>query len=364
MRKIISIIIPVYNAEKYLSRCIGSILRQSFADFELILVDDGSKDRSGVLCDKYALKDARIKVLHKENGGVSSARNLGLENAQGKYITFIDADDWVAENYLEKLLDAIENTEAQFVVGKLENREVTCREFFVEDEVLDFANLQGEEIHALFTRDIFCGPWVKLFVSRIIQQHNLRFKEGMRFGEDTLFVRDYLLKCERICTIKDKLYFYNKLNDGSATKSFDPNIRKWVLLLTENYYSFLSKFNIDEEQRKRAVAEYAFERFCGSSIQYIQKFSRENAIVEIEKNFLNLSEYLLMNVEWESAENGYTVMRKAVIEGNFPRVYQEYNRILNGRKFRRWLAGVRFIILSPWLERTRDGLNKYRYLDK
>src|SRR5690606_27273688 len=95
----VSVIIPVYNAEKYLRECIDSVLAQTFDDFELLLINDGSTDGSGKICDEYAQKDARVKVFHKENGGVSSARNLGLDNAKGEWITFIDSDDWIGENY-------------------------------------------------------------------------------------------------------------------------------------------------------------------------------------------------------------------------------------------------------------------------
>ena len=99
----ISIIVPVYNAEQYLRRCIDSILNQSFTDFELILIDDGSKDKSSDICDEYAAKDSRIKVYHKENGGVSSARNLGLDNANGEWIAFVDSDDFIKEDYLKHM---------------------------------------------------------------------------------------------------------------------------------------------------------------------------------------------------------------------------------------------------------------------
>ena len=94
----ISVIVPVYNVEKYLHRCVDSILAQTFNDFELLLIDDGSKDKSGAICDEYAAKDSRVRVFHKENGGVSSARNLGLENAKGDWIIFIDSDDWIADD--------------------------------------------------------------------------------------------------------------------------------------------------------------------------------------------------------------------------------------------------------------------------
>ena len=96
----ISVIVPVYNAEKYLQRCIDSILNQTFPNFELLLIDDGSKDQSGEICDEYAKKDSRVKVFHKENGGVSSARNVGIDNAVGEYICFCDSDDWVEKTWL------------------------------------------------------------------------------------------------------------------------------------------------------------------------------------------------------------------------------------------------------------------------
>ena len=108
----ISIIVPVYNAEKYLHRCIESILAQTFKDFELLLIDDGSKDSSGYICDEYAEKDERVRVLHKVNGGVSSARNLGLNNARGEWGTFADSDDEVCEDWLSTFVDNLDGYDA------------------------------------------------------------------------------------------------------------------------------------------------------------------------------------------------------------------------------------------------------------
>ena len=107
MEDLISVIVPVYNVEKYLNKCIDSIINQTYKNLEIILVDDGSQDSSGKICDEYTKKDNRIKVIHKENGGVSSARNIGLNNATGEWIAFIDADDWVDEEYLQTLFNRI-----------------------------------------------------------------------------------------------------------------------------------------------------------------------------------------------------------------------------------------------------------------
>ena len=111
-----SVIVPVYNVEIYLPRCIDSILSQSFTDFELILVDDGSPDNCGKICDEYALKDSRVRVFHKSNGGVSSARNLGLDNVRGEWVTFIDSDDYVEVDYLKELIDAQQKNQVDYVV--------------------------------------------------------------------------------------------------------------------------------------------------------------------------------------------------------------------------------------------------------
>ena len=100
----ISVIVPVYNTEKFLQRCIDSVLAQTYQDFELLLIDDGSKDSSDTICDEYAAQDTRVKVFHKENGGVSSARNVGLDNARGEWITFVDSDDYIEENYLQTFI--------------------------------------------------------------------------------------------------------------------------------------------------------------------------------------------------------------------------------------------------------------------
>ena len=121
MDKLISIIVPVYNVEKYVAECIESIIKQTYQNLEILLIDDGSTDNSGKICDKYAEKDKRIKIIHKENGGVSSARNLGLDLAQGEYIAFIDSDDFVSNKYIESLYSAIEHKDAEIVLSKYSN---------------------------------------------------------------------------------------------------------------------------------------------------------------------------------------------------------------------------------------------------
>ena len=152
----ISIIIPVYNAENYLRRCIESVLSQSFTDFELILMDDGSKDKSPQICDEYASQDTRVQVIHKANGGVSAARNDGLDIAKGEYVTFIDSDDWVEREYLQSLYD---KRSLDFVIGSFINepsgKQRKINEYtFIGDKLKDY-------ITKTYLSDGY--PWGKLF---------------------------------------------------------------------------------------------------------------------------------------------------------------------------------------------------------
>ena len=181
----VSIIVPIYKAEKYLHRCIDSILAQSYADFELLLINDGSPDSCGAICDKYATKDSRIRVFHKENGGVSSARNLGLENAFGEWITFIDADDYVHPRFLESLYA---KHRGDFVVGSFQL--VGSKEKWngiIEDSYYDKTSLRKKIIDISLAIH-FYTPWAKLYSKNIIDNNHLRFDERMRSGEDWLFV--------------------------------------------------------------------------------------------------------------------------------------------------------------------------------
>lgn len=208
---LISVIVPIYKVEDYLPRCINSILSQSFTDFELILVDDGSPDECGKICDEYAEKDSRVRVFHKPNGGVSSARNLGLDKAQGGWITFIDSDDYVGINYLSDFVNVVQMCDTEFVV--INNH---CNIIGQQKEKI----LMRDEYEILFSDDCFhrvCAPWGKLFNLDKIRTLNLRFNQELSLGEDVIFVLSYLLGISKLVQIKSCSYCY-ELRDGSLTK--------------------------------------------------------------------------------------------------------------------------------------------------
>ena len=208
----VSIIVPVYKAEKYLHRCIDSILSQTFTDWECILVDDGSPDRSGAICDEYAQKDNRIRVIHKENGGVSSARNVGINNAQGIYITFVDSDDWIEKTCLETCSKEMDDNRLdllQFGYKRIASSEKILIEVPLGTPVV------GKEKYIELQKFNVCvgGGMYRL---DIIQKRHLRFEIGMKLGEDQKFFFEFLMYADRIRSLHQTFYYYF-LNYDSAT---------------------------------------------------------------------------------------------------------------------------------------------------
>ena len=205
----ISVIVPVYNAEKTLRQCVDSILGQDYRDFELLLIDDGSKDNSPVICDEYASKDDRVKTFHKENAGVSAARNKGLENARGEWITLIDSDDYISEYYFH----GIECCKQELLIkgfrdeigGKVyENVKMVSYLYQKANDVTQFIRNQ------VSSSMVLRGPWGKFYRRELLG--TIRFNTNMKLGEDTCFVFDYLAKCK---TIEVNTFSYYVIRRGT-----------------------------------------------------------------------------------------------------------------------------------------------------
>ena len=195
----ISIIVPVYNVEKYLPRCIESILSQIYCNFELILVDDGSNDGSLSVCKHYASRDSRIKVFSKRNGGVSSARNLGLENCHGEWVAFVDSDDYVASNYLSMMVNAISHYATDLVISGFtrvddsdKNKEIDS--YTYANENISIERLDIEQLRRITHWSV---SFSKLFKSDIIRKNKLTFPP-IEVKEDVVFLISYLDCCKRI----------------------------------------------------------------------------------------------------------------------------------------------------------------------
>ena len=218
----ISIIVPVYNTEPYLPRCIDSILSQSFTDFELLLVDDGSTDGSGKICDAYAEKDSRIRVFHKENGGVSSARNLGLDEAKGDWVYFVDSDDELLPGGLATLGRSIQK-DVDLIIGGYEQYDshgvkvpsTIQTEFplirWSQQKTL-LALFQGHSMYYFYLGYM----WLFLFQNKIIQDNHLRFDTSILIKEDTLFVTKYLCRAMGATIFNTTPVYKYKMREDSA----------------------------------------------------------------------------------------------------------------------------------------------------
>lgn len=218
----VSVIVPVYNIEPYLRECIESILRQSYTDFEVLLVDDGSTDSSGAICDEYAEKDSRVKVFHKANGGVSSARNLGLENAKGEWVAFVDSDDWLERNYLSVFMQmSLEIANSDIIISYLK-KYTTASEFLLPTEQYEGV-ISVENILLLFSEchlERYTYLHSKFFKKIFIDKWKLRFDEKMPMGEDHAFLYSFLLKVYKIYVLKEANYNYRYVAGGASKRLY------------------------------------------------------------------------------------------------------------------------------------------------
>lgn len=213
----VSIIVPVYKVESFLPRCIESIQNQRFKNWELILVDDGSPDNSGKLCDEYAKSDSRIRVLHKKNGGVSSARNLGLENIKGEWVTFVDADDWLDEDTLEQCMafqdcDLIRFS-ANFVYKEDGTRNIPYKltEGLVKEQLLE----------QVVARKSLLTVWGCFFRASLLGT-DIRFDTNLKNGEDWLVLVHLICRASKITIVNKPLYQYNCYNENSCIANLNP----------------------------------------------------------------------------------------------------------------------------------------------
>ena len=281
MNKLISVIIPVYNVDKYLSQCIESVLRQTFLNLEILLIDDGSTDGSGNICDQYAMKDNRIQVVHKINGGVSSARNVGLELANGEFIAFIDGDDFVSENYIESLYRNLKENNSDMAF---------CEYAYYKNGFVKFAqnislekirvDKQSKEFISFFKRFIsnkntLMGRcWGGLYKKEIIS--SIRFNSEIKIAEDLLFVLQAILNAEFLSFISEKLYFY-RVNNQSALRTYKKSYLQNQVLLYDNIrqiYNFMSDIKL--------LKIYGC-RLCYDCLVNEIKFKKENRREQLEE---------------------------------------------------------------------------------
>lgn len=280
----ISVIIPVYNAESFLDKCVSSVLNQTFSDFELILVNDGSTDKSGGLCDAFARNDSRVTVLHRENRGVSEARNAGIDKSSGEYILFVDSDDWIDYRMLEKMHKAVTRARADtagcahwraYPSGELEPEKGAMPQGFYDRDAI-LAHIVRPLFGDRIIRDAFNGfIWRFLFSADVIRKADIRFQGA--YLEDEVFLIEYFLQSESLSMVDEPLYYYLQ-NPQSVT-------RKYLEGYAETFKSVLSKKRLLAEKYKPGGIEgWEYNTlWAGLLIAVGIEFSRANPASWVQK---------------------------------------------------------------------------------
>lgn len=308
----VSVIVPIYNVEKYLRHCIESIINQTYQELEIILIDDGSPDGSGVICEEYAKKDSRIKVVHKQNEGLGFARNTGLEYVTGDYVCFVDSDDWLEKNAIESWLNAIESNNADMVMcnyqkindnGELLYRYQITKEklIFEESDIIKniFLPMIGRNSYEKEDFTINMCVWTNIYSTHIIKDNHIRFlSEREYLSEDICFNLEYLLHTKKVVMIPDNLYCY-RFNPDSLTNRYKGDEFNKAARLYAKVSKWAELANMSEELEYRAHRFFItkvrelLKRLCKSDLSFAEKKNELNRILQSDVLKATLAEYPL-----------------------------------------------------------------------
>ena len=288
MSKKISIITPAYNAERFISKCIRSVIKQSYVDWEMIIVDDGSRDNTLKICRKLERKDQRIRVFSIENSGASVARNYGIERASGELLTFLDSDDWLPKGALDSLYKALVENDAQMSSGSIKCVSAGKPYFISARGVIAERNDTSNFCASAINDKSMAYMAAKLFYTELIRANGIRFQKDMKVSEDSCFVLEYMKHINKIAQTNDVVYYYNRLLDSSVSQRFYINRIDWVLakykLQTELYDGDISKNEI-----KRLYADGFKKAFLWCVLHYIESdVGKEELCSLIIKSFEEL----------------------------------------------------------------------------
>ncbi len=274
----ISVIVPIFRIEKYLPQCVDSLLKQSFMDFELILVNDGSPDDCPQICDEFAARDSRIKVIHKENGGLLSARKAGLDNANGKYVAFVDGDDWVDKYYLDVLYKLAEANNSDLVVtghfrefnGKIETIKPKSAGIFDENEIKSLILPKAIYSGDFCEHGISTYVWNKLFKKELLKKILYDVPNDIIMGEDAAITYSYLSISKRLVISRIPLYYYRQRHDSIVKSIENPKTEYYRLGLLTNLLKRKLSYILDEENLNKQIKFYLYSQILVRSGGLIQ----------------------------------------------------------------------------------------------
>lgn len=311
-KNLISIIIPIYNSDSFLNRCIDSVINQSYKELEIILVDDGSTDYSGIICDNYANVDDRIIVIHQKNSGVSVARNTGLQMSHGKYILFIDSDDCVSNYYVEILLNHIV-TDSLVICKSLQVKKI-CNNYnlkndFQGDAIVPRLFLKDEFIN-LYDLGLLNPPWGKLYFRDIIVDNGILFDTKISLGEDLLFNLEYYKYVEKIIYIDLPLYIYTLPEKRNLSRKYYHNFYLAQIKIMNMFQNFFGEYLNNIE-----LNNYLFSFIIGISENEFRNYS-----VTFLNRYLNARKQLKsksIKKEIKKIKKGVNPIKYFLLSNNF-----------------------------------------------
>lgn len=338
----ISVIIPVFNAEKHLKRCLDSILNQTYHDFEIILVDDGSTDNSRLICEEYKRKDSRIEVYSNSNKGPGPARNYGIEMAKGDYIYFMDSDDEILPNLLEENYNIAIKTEADIVCFSYlkiiyKNRKPTSeRRYGISSSKL----LINEEIPGIFwelqDNELVYTLWNKLYKRELILKNNVRFTE-LRKGQDALFNFEIFKYVNRLYVNKNHYYKYHLYDENNITSRFTPNLFQSYKIFDSYLMKLINEWKLEDEESKSRINEVRFLNINTCMANLVKPENNNlNFMQQIKecKNILNdsFTEEVLYSTNINDLKNNYRKVCFIILKTKNCYVNLVFQKVLRGLK--------------------------------
>lgn len=321
--ELVTIIVPVYNVEKYINECVDSLIKQTYKNIEIVLVDDGSKDKSGAICDNYVALDARIKAIHKQNEGLGFARNTGLKAAQGKFVTFIDSDDKADADLVEKLVNGIYEVNGDTCIGGF--KRISENGMVSFEESYDKAVFEGKNVYnKLFARMLGSAPdkhdairmsvWNVMYSMDVIRKHSIEFpSERVFISEDIIWDSEYYKYAQKAIVIDSTAYNY-RITPGSLTQKYKPDMLEKICAL---YNEMCNRLPGDKEKIVRLQRQF---------------FVNLRACIRQERHSVSGKS----NVETKAA------IKKIVNDGVVHTIAKEYLQVVSQRKQKMFVWAVRY----------------------
>ncbi len=322
----VSIIIPVYNTEEYLKQCLDSIINQTLKDIEIILINDGSTDNSGKICDEYALRDTRIRVIHQENQGVSVARNKGIETAQGEYLGFIDSDDKIDLDFYEKLYNKAIKTNSDMVKANVKT--INYNGFTAE------SLLNPKIIEKQSKWYFYYEWWSAIYKTQLVKENNIRFPEEIIFGEDSLFLHYIIEKAENLEIINDTYYYYQRRKNSTDSLILQNEKINSCLFVYDSILKNINKLYKQELIDKEAYS-YLYETKNYIIIKYFYRNSSKESKMKCLENIIN---YYNLCLEKNDLKifllKTFPLIAKNIYENNLNNLYRTMIKYKNYEKFK------------------------------